>query len=123
MITGAESNLLDVVLALEAGSAEGPPPFAELMQLMQVQAAKLPANLLPGGPLSAGNAARFAPAAASSAPAARTALPAAASSGGREYREIAGFLPTLPPRHTFIGNDAPSLAPDVSVHNQPPFCV
>ena len=125
-LTGrAESNLLDVTLALEAGSGEGPPPFAELLQLTQVHVAKLPANLLPGGPLSTNSDRPAAPyramprhtltaAVSSSAAAAKIAPPAVAvvSSGGREYREIAAFLPTLPPRHTFIGNDPPSLTPD-----------
>ena len=107
-----ESNLIDVMLALQAGGDGGQASCAELLQLVQTPVPRLPANLLPGGPLSSANIRPSTrPPEGGSLPR-RSDLPAPLKSGGREYREVVGFLPALPERHTFVKAELPSMTPD-----------
>ena len=107
-----ESNLIDVMLALQAGGDGGQASCAELLQLVQTPVPRLPANLLPGGPLSSANIRPSTrPPEGGSLPR-RSDLPAPLRSGGREYREVVGFLPALPERHTFVKAELPSMTPD-----------
>ena len=87
----SESHLLDVMMALRAEGL----PFAELLQHMRAPPpGRIPANLLPGGPLSAAD---LRPPAAKGGGEAG----AAGAAADAKHRAIAGFLPPLPPAHTF----------------------
>ncbi len=107
----AESNLVDVMLALQPRGEGELAPWAELLQMMQMPVPRLPANLLSGGPLSAVDVPHAVPKSRASLPA-RANLPAPLKSAGREYQEAVGFLPALPARHTFVAADAPTLSVD-----------